>query len=54
MIQYRCKAKLKNATDKLTQVECINNNLIQNIVYNLKIPFNTICALVAILHKLRG
>lgn len=46
------KSELQELTDKLKQVECINKNLIQNIVYNLKIACNTIFALVAVLHEL--
>ncbi|CAK6543798.1 MAG: HAMP domain-containing histidine kinase [Candidatus Midichloria mitochondrii] len=46
------KSELQELTGRLKQVELINKNLIQNIVYNLKIPCNTIFALVAVLHEL--
>ncbi|CAK6517443.1 hypothetical protein [Rickettsia helvetica] len=48
----KSKSELQDITDKLKKVECINKNLIQNIVYNLKVPCNSIFALVAVLHEL--
>ncbi|MFV9936489.1 MAG: sensor histidine kinase [Rickettsia endosymbiont of Haemaphysalis japonica] len=48
----KSKLELEEVTNKLKQVECVKRDLIQSIIYGLKIPRNKIFALVALLHEI--
>ena len=50
IIKY--KLKLEEATSKLKQVEFIKRNLMQNIVYGLKMPYDKVLALAVVLHEM--
>ena len=50
IIKY--KLKLEEVTNKLKQTESIKRDLVQNIIYGLKIPYDRIFALAAVLHEM--
>ena len=52
IIKY--KLKLEEVTNKLKQTESIKRDLVQNIIYGLKIPYDRIFALAAVLHEMEG